>query len=280
LPRIAANPDINFLVVVNPNSGPGSGPLPGHDYVREVPILNSFPNVVTVGYVRIHYCKKPLAETCAEIDTYANWNRNHDIPGLHVQGIYVDETPNHESDISGRYLDHISHFIKHNDGLLGKRMVRMRQPPPVPPLEEENNLLQLAPCWPTLPCFVLTAGRFCLKQVVHNPGTPPEGDLASFGDPDLVCICEEPYGLYQATGLQKRLDDLSPEYERCVYQISGIPVNEMDRVVRELCQRGQFVFATDLMDDFYESFGPSWHAFVAAVKNASVHVHTGLEITA
>ncbi|KAK2612537.1 hypothetical protein QQS21_001475 [Conoideocrella luteorostrata] len=224
---ISVSPDINFLVIVNPNSGPGAGPLPGNDYVSEVPKLNSFPNVRTVGYVRIHYCRKPLEETCSEIDRYAGWDRHHSIPGLYVEGIYVDETPNHVSDDRSDYLDRLRHFIKCNEGLLGERMV------------------------------------------VHNPGTPPEGSLGSFGDPDLVCICEEPYELYQSRGVQRRLDEFSPKYERCAYQISGIPADEMDGAVQELCRRGQYVFATDLAVDFYESFGPSWHAFVEAVRKAS-----------
>ncbi|OAA38303.1 cell surface protein [Metarhizium rileyi] len=227
---IAAHPDVGFLVVVNPNSGPGSAPLPGKDYVREVPRLNAWPNVRTVGYVRIDYCNKSLAESCAEIDQYASWSQHGDIPGLHVQGIYVDETPNHYSDERSHYLDQLGQFIKNNEGLLGKR------------------------------------------TVVHNPGTPPEGKLATFGNPDLVCICEEPYELYLKDGLQQRLNSLSPEHERCIYQISGIPPAKVAETAQQLCQRGQYVFATDLVDDFYESFGPSWHTFVTAVSR---HVVSG-----
>lgn len=118
--------------MVNPNSGPGSDPLPGHDYVREVPRLNSFPNVHTIGYVRVNYCNKPLAESCAEIERYAGWNRCHDIPGLYVKGIYVDETPNHQSDERTQYLDDLRNYIKDNDGLLGERMVSCRRFGPFP----------------------------------------------------------------------------------------------------------------------------------------------------
>ncbi|KHN97555.1 cell surface protein [Metarhizium album ARSEF 1941] len=235
LRRIAAYPEVNFLVVVNPNSGPGSDPLPGNDYVREVPRLNAFANVHTVGYVRIHYCEKALAEACAEIERYASWSRHQHIPGLHVQGIYVDETPNHYSAGRAQYLERLGHFIKTNPGLAGTR------------------------------------------TVVHNPGTPPEGDLASFGSPDLVCICEEPYERYLKTELQERLRDLSPEHERCIYQISGIPPDKLGGAVRELCRRGQYVFATDLPEDFYESFGPSWLDFVAAVSAAAALSNDGCD---
>ncbi|KAF5136370.1 Spherulin-4 [Metarhizium anisopliae] len=225
----ASYPDVNFLVVVNPNSGPGTEPLPGKDYAREVPRLNAFPNVHAVGYVRVDYCRKPLADACAEIDRYARWRRHPDAPpGLHVEGIYVDETPNHHSPSAARYLDHVRRLVKASDGLAGAR-----------------------------------------STVVHNPGTPPEGELASFGDPDLVCVCEEPYHLFQGDGLQRRLVDWAPEHERCVYQISGVPQDELAAAVQDLCRRGRYVFATDLVDDFYESFGPSWPGFVAAVSEAA-----------
>ncbi|ETS77282.1 hypothetical protein PFICI_11156 [Pestalotiopsis fici W106-1] len=223
---IAAHPDTNFLVVVNPNSGPGDLPLPGHDYVREVPRLNAFANVRTVGYVRIDYCRKPLRESMAEIRQFADWEVGHNIPGLHVQGIYVDETPNHVSKERSEYLDALRLYIKHVNGLMGDR------------------------------------------TVVHNPGTPPEGDLSSFGNPDLVCISEEPHQLYIGEGVQKRLAELPLDRARSIYQISGIPREKIRDAVHELCKRGQYVFATDLVDDFYESFGPSWQDFISAVDQS------------
>jgi hypothetical protein len=61
------------------------------------------------GYVRIDYCKKPLSEILAEIDTYAAWSRE---PGLAVQGIFVDETPNHYSAEKVEYLGAIKHTIR------------------------------------------------------------------------------------------------------------------------------------------------------------------------
>jgi hypothetical protein len=120
---ITAHPELDFLIVVNPNSGPGDAALPGRDYVREVPKLNSFPNVRTVGYMAINYCRRPLSESCRDIELYAGWNRDHAIEGLYVQGIYIDETPNHVSDDSTKYLDEIKNFIKESDGLLGDRLV-------------------------------------------------------------------------------------------------------------------------------------------------------------
>lgn len=107
------------------------------------------------------------------------------------------------------------------------------------------------------------------EQVVHNPGTPPEGDLKHFGNPDVVCVCEEPHRLYGGEGVQHRLKEFALPRHKTIYQISGIPIGDMDAVVEELCQRGKYVFATDLVDDFYESFGPSWARFAAAVNRSN-----------
>lgn len=119
---VGAHPELNFLVVVNPNSGPGDGPLPGDDYIREVPKLNTFPNVLTVGYVRAGWCKRPLKDTIEDIGLFAGW-RLHDIPGLYVNGIYLDETPNHISRESTAFLDATTNFIKSVNGLIGRRLV-------------------------------------------------------------------------------------------------------------------------------------------------------------
>ncbi len=102
--------------------------------------------------------------------------------------------------------------------------------------------------------------------MIHNPGTPPEGDLAQFGSPDLVCVCEEPYERYRSDDVQARLDEYRLEHCRNVFQVSGVPAGDLVEAVRHLCRRGRYIFATDLVKDFYESFGPSWPDFVAAVK--------------
>jgi len=110
-------------VVVNPNSGPGDSPLPSHDYVREVPKLNVNANVYTVGYVRIHYCNKPLSQVYEEIETYAGWAKDYESSGLGVKGILLDETPNHWSAERVEYLDAVHQHIKATEGILGHRLV-------------------------------------------------------------------------------------------------------------------------------------------------------------
>jgi hypothetical protein len=60
------NPDLHFLIVINPNSGPGEPPAPDANYSRELPLFNAKENVTTVGYVRMQYCRRHLPRRGAE----------------------------------------------------------------------------------------------------------------------------------------------------------------------------------------------------------------------
>ncbi|KAL4925214.1 spherulation-specific family 4 protein [Aspergillus undulatus] len=123
IPTIEANPSLNFLVIVNPNSGPGDTPLPDENYTREVSRLNSYANVQTVGYIRIDYCRRPLDESLAEIARYAGWSEQVEARGLGVRGIFVDETPNHHSVERADYLSALTRAIKKSKGILGEKFV-------------------------------------------------------------------------------------------------------------------------------------------------------------
>lgn len=49
---IEAYPGIQWQVVVNPNSGPGTKSMPTDtNFIDGIAKLNSYPNVMTVGYV-------------------------------------------------------------------------------------------------------------------------------------------------------------------------------------------------------------------------------------
>jgi hypothetical protein len=120
LPRIRTYPALHFTIIINPNSGPGGTPHPDACYAPEIRRLTVHPNVTIVGYIRINYCKKPLAAVYEEIATYAGWGGSEQ--GLGVQGIFFDETPNlYQPDVKA-YLDAVSGRVKGVPGL-GKRMV-------------------------------------------------------------------------------------------------------------------------------------------------------------
>ncbi|KAF2268664.1 hypothetical protein CC78DRAFT_529675 [Lojkania enalia] len=121
---ICANPNLNFIIIVNPNSGPGSPPWwPNADYIREIPRLNAQPNACTVGYVRTTYCRRPIQEVLRDIATYADWSKDFSINGLGVNGIFFDETPNVYSEEVKTYLDSITEAVKSDTGIRGERIV-------------------------------------------------------------------------------------------------------------------------------------------------------------
>ncbi|GAB7365321.1 hypothetical protein MBLNU230_g6402t1 [Neophaeotheca triangularis] len=121
---ITSNPHLQFVVVLNPNSGPGERPWwPNEDYVREIPKLNEQPNVLTLGYVRTEYCKRDLQETCRDIQTYGTWSQDEETPGCYVQGIFFDETPNEASDHCAGFLEVVTWEARNASGIQGPRLV-------------------------------------------------------------------------------------------------------------------------------------------------------------
>ncbi|KAF2709035.1 hypothetical protein K504DRAFT_433822 [Pleomassaria siparia CBS 279.74] len=118
---IVENPTLDFIIIVNPNSGPGAPPWwPNADYVREIPKLSAQPNVQTLGYVATTYCKRPISEVFDDVEMYASWSKT---PGLGVGGIFFDETPNLFSEEVKMYLDAITMRVKESQGIRGQRLV-------------------------------------------------------------------------------------------------------------------------------------------------------------
>ncbi len=147
--RISTYPSLTFVVIINPNSGPGvdaDGWHPDPNYSQELPKFTSHSNVILVGYVRLDYCRRQLAEIENDVKKYGNWAgstssandlisptsvnressrqpRGHGRSELGVQGIFFDETPNlFEEDIA-EYLNTAGCLVKATDGILGDRLV-------------------------------------------------------------------------------------------------------------------------------------------------------------
>jgi hypothetical protein len=114
------NPDLQFIVILNQHNGPGKHSIPDETYSQEIPKLNAHPNVTTVGYVRVDYCKRNIKKVFDDVAKYAAWSAQ---PNLGVQGIFVDETPNLYSASRVSYLNTVSQQIKASAGLLGDRLV-------------------------------------------------------------------------------------------------------------------------------------------------------------
>ncbi|KAH8724894.1 Spherulation-specific family 4 [Phaeosphaeriaceae sp. PMI808] len=120
---ITAHPNLQFLIIINPNSGPGNAPWwPNADYVREIPRLNAYPNVQLVGYVRATYCKRSINDVLQDVRTYATRPKDNSNAKLEIQGIFVDETVNLYSPHSKQYLDDIDRTVKTDTGIGGNKI--------------------------------------------------------------------------------------------------------------------------------------------------------------
>lgn len=124
---IEYNPDLQFVVVINPNSGPGEPPAPDARYSQELPKLNKQKNVTTVGYVRLQYCKRSLEQVYEDVAIYAGWAKDQ-ASGIYVEGIFLDEAPNEWSDHVGKYLNDLSLKIKETQGILAHKLVCAKTP--------------------------------------------------------------------------------------------------------------------------------------------------------
>lgn len=91
--------------------------------MREIPRLNACGNVRTVGYVATTYCKRSIEDVFRDIDRYADWSRDKRFPGLGVNGIFFDETPNLYDEDVKLYLDGVTGKGKSTEGILGDRLV-------------------------------------------------------------------------------------------------------------------------------------------------------------
>ena len=140
---------LTFVIIINPNSGPGvhtDGWLPDQSYTKEIPRFTAQSNVILVGYVRLDYCRRQLAEIEEDVMKYGNWagsgssssaslqSTEFNGEGSHgprdcgrselgVQGIFFDETPNLFDKDTAAYLDTAGRIVKATDGILGNRLV-------------------------------------------------------------------------------------------------------------------------------------------------------------
>ncbi|KAJ6458388.1 Spherulation-specific family 4 [Mycena vitilis] len=85
---ITANPTLPFLIVANPNSGPGdANTQPDSNYQTCITNLKSNANVRVIGYVKTGFGARSSADVTADISTYAQWT-----DAYRPTGIFFDET--------------------------------------------------------------------------------------------------------------------------------------------------------------------------------------------
>ncbi|OCL10268.1 hypothetical protein AOQ84DRAFT_1345 [Glonium stellatum] len=108
-------PNLDFTVIVNPNSGPGDSALPDANYTQGIATLSSYNNVRTIGYVATSWAQKDVNTVLQEIATYAAWSDQNS--SLALGGIFFDETPAQYDPDSAQYLQTISDAVRSASGL-------------------------------------------------------------------------------------------------------------------------------------------------------------------
>lgn len=116
---IVEYPNITFLVVINPASGPGALPLPDSNYVREIRCMNSHANVRTLGYVSTNYAKRDFNNVKSDIQKYSAWHG----AGQGLRGIFFDETPAEYNADSADFLLEAQREARHAPGFTAECLV-------------------------------------------------------------------------------------------------------------------------------------------------------------
>ncbi|KAH7100969.1 Spherulation-specific family 4 [Auriculariales sp. MPI-PUGE-AT-0066] len=103
---IESYPTLQFVVVVNPNSGPGPiGSLPDENYAAAITAVNSYPNVKSIGYIRSTWAARPVGEYQADVDTYAGFAASN----YTIEGVFIDEASNDVANL--QYYQDFSNYI-------------------------------------------------------------------------------------------------------------------------------------------------------------------------
>jgi hypothetical protein len=100
------------------------GAWPDGNYTREIPRLNAYGNVRTVGYVSTDYTKRNLSLVLQDIGTYSAWSENITSPGLGMHGIFLDETPSQYDAASAEFFETIESAVRSAVGLGNNPLVR------------------------------------------------------------------------------------------------------------------------------------------------------------
>lgn len=118
---VLTHPDLHFLVIVNPQSGPGETSSPDEAYQAALHQLDTYPNVQKVGYVRTGYAERNISEVLADVATYGGWQAQSS--AFAMEGIFFDESPHQYAAETVEYLERINLAVKNVTGLTGERTV-------------------------------------------------------------------------------------------------------------------------------------------------------------
>ncbi|KAK0386715.1 hypothetical protein NLU13_6550 [Sarocladium strictum] len=82
-----AHPEVAFVAIANPNSGPGKDALPDASYLAALREMSGIDNIRCLGYG-----SRALDTVNQDVDVYRLWNTSPD-HAIRVDGIFFDEAP-------------------------------------------------------------------------------------------------------------------------------------------------------------------------------------------
>lgn len=203
---IESNPNLNFTVIVNPDSGPGNSQYPSLDYIAGLAQLHNYPNAKLYGYVHTAWGHNSLVDVKLNITKYSGWKdyESVDIHGMlscttsthkvitlniKVDGIFFDEAPKIYSEESFNYMSALSNFSHSSQ----------------------------------------------LNKIVFNPGVVP--DSRYFALADTIVVFESPYTKYSTTVLDSIPNMLLWQSALLILDFAGT-TGDQDTIIEDLQSKG------------------------------------------
>jgi len=106
---IAAYPSVQWQIIINPDSGPGSSQYPDSNYIAGISELNGYGNVQTLGYVDTAHATRALADVESDINVYAGW-ADYTGANIGVDGIFFDDATTGTTDADYTYMHSASSY--------------------------------------------------------------------------------------------------------------------------------------------------------------------------
>lgn len=107
---IAAYPNVQWQIIVNPGSGPGTTGYPtDQNYITGIAKLNSYQNVQTLGYVDTNYTLRAFTDVTADISVYAHWS-SYTEANISIAGIFFDDVNNTAASAVYTYMHNASAY--------------------------------------------------------------------------------------------------------------------------------------------------------------------------
>lgn len=112
---VAAHPSVQWQIVINPASGPGaSGSYPDSNYIYGISKLNSYRNVLTIGYVDTAFTNRNINNVKTDINTYANWaycpSSTCGASNISMAGIFFDDVTTTSNTTTQNYMKSVSSY--------------------------------------------------------------------------------------------------------------------------------------------------------------------------